>query len=273
MADDLTTQGIAALKAGDKAKARQLLKAAVASNPNDEVAWLWLSGTVESNEERFDCLKKVQSINPNNEAARLGLDLLQRQQAQQVRKIGSPQADGQISSPLKVSPAQESFPTATQVKRLPQNSETYRATKKCPYCAEEIQADAVVCPFCERDLLSSKSSSQRSQTSRGTAPKSLEVITVLVIIVALLVVVSKMGMYTVQPIGALPQGATLVIWRASGEPFFNSPDAVCLKVLGSVSLLCRGSAMSLAPVDRIILRLPYIEWAYLMSTGGRTFDR
>jgi hypothetical protein len=98
-------------------------------------------------------------------------------------------------------------------------------------------------------------------------------ILVLAVIVGLAIVVSQMGFYTVQPIGALPQGVTLVVWRASGEPFFNSPDAVCLKVQGSVSLLCRGLAMAKTPVDRIILRLPYIEWAYLMSTGGYTFDR
>ena len=81
------------------------------------------------------------------------------------------------------------------------------------------------------------------------------------------------GFYTIQPIGALPEGRTVVVWRKAGEPFFNSPDALCLERVGSVSLLCRGMAMSEAPLDRIILRLPYWEWAYLQSTGGREFSR
>ena len=81
------------------------------------------------------------------------------------------------------------------------------------------------------------------------------------------------GFYTVEPIGALPEGGTAIVWRASGEPFFNSPDALCLERMGGVSLLCRGMAMAQAPVDRIILRLPYQEWAYTASTGGQTFDR
>jgi hypothetical protein len=84
---------------------------------------------------------------------------------------------------------------------------------------------------------------------------------------------TQIGFYSVQPIGALPNGATAIVWRSGREPFFNSPDAMCLMVQGSVSLLCRGIAMGQAPVDRIILRLPYQEWAYLASTGGKTFDR
>jgi len=88
-----------------------------------------------------------------------------------------------------------------------------------------------------------------------------------------LVALSQIGFYTVQPIGALPEGATAIVWRAGGEPLFNSPDAVCLKVQGYVSLMCTGLALAEAPVDGIILRLPYVEWAYLMSTGGKTFEQ
>jgi len=98
-------------------------------------------------------------------------------------------------------------------------------------------------------------------------------IAIVIIVGLLLAAVSQIGLYTVQPIGSLPQGVTLVVWRASGEPFFNSPDAVCLKLQGGVSLLCRGLAIARAPVDRIILRLPYMSWAYLVSTGGLVFDR
>ena len=81
------------------------------------------------------------------------------------------------------------------------------------------------------------------------------------------------GFYSVQPIGALPEGVTAVVWRESGEPFFNSADALCLERTDGVSLLCRGMAMAQAPADRIIFRLPYWRFAYLKSTDGREYDR
>jgi hypothetical protein len=81
------------------------------------------------------------------------------------------------------------------------------------------------------------------------------------------------GFYSVQPIGAIPDGATAIVLRAEGEPFFNSPDALCLERMGGASLLCRSLAMAQAPTDRILIRLPYQQWAYDFSTGGQRFDR
>jgi hypothetical protein len=81
-----------------------------------------------------------------------------------------------------------------------------------------------------------------------------------------------LGFYSIQPIGALPEGRTLLVWRGSGEPFFNSPDAVCLDRMGYVSLMCRSVAMGQGPIDRIVLRLPYLAWAYSVSVNGRDFD-
>jgi len=82
-----------------------------------------------------------------------------------------------------------------------------------------------------------------------------------------------MGFYSIQPIGALPEGSTWLVWRTSGEPFFNSADGMILKATGGVSLLTRGMALANAPKERIILRLPYWDFAYLRSTGGRKFGK
>lgn len=94
-----------------------------------------------------------------------------------------------------------------------------------------------------------------------------------VVLAVTLIFSSVAGLYTVQPIGALPDGVTLVVHREPGEPFFNSPDGMCLKRVGYVSLMCRMTAFGQAPTDRIITRLPYMKWAYLRSTGGRDFDQ
>ena len=83
------------------------------------------------------------------------------------------------------------------------------------------------------------------------------------------------GVFTIQPIGALPEGVTFIYHSRNSEmPFFSSPDGLCLEMNGGVSLLCRGIAMSASSdlIDRIIIRLPYSRWAYLRSTGGIEFD-
>jgi hypothetical protein len=81
---------------------------------------------------------------------------------------------------------------------------------------------------------------------------------------------------TIQPIGALPEGITIIYHsRNPNMPFFSSPDGLCLQMQGGVSLLCRMAALSAASdlTDRIILRLPYRHWAYLRSTGGMEFEK
>ena len=83
------------------------------------------------------------------------------------------------------------------------------------------------------------------------------------------------GVFTIQPIGAIPEGITLIYHSRNPQmPFFSSPDGLCLEIQGSVSLMCRMASIGAAEeiTDRVIIRLPYIEMAYLLSTGGTTFD-
>lgn len=74
---DLLQQGIAALKAGDKAQARRLFGRAIRENRQDAQAWLRLSDAVENDRERLICLHKVLAIDPGNKAARRAIDKLQ----------------------------------------------------------------------------------------------------------------------------------------------------------------------------------------------------
>lgn len=99
-------------------------------------------------------------------------------------------------------------------------------------------------------------------------------IAIVVIILAWFLV--SPGVFTVQPIGALPDGITIIYHSRNPEmAFFSSPDSLCLEIQGSVSLLCRAMALGSMEglTDRIVMRLPYMEWTYLASTGGSKFDR
>ncbi len=72
----LLQQGIAAAKAGRKSDAQRLLVEAANSPADAESAWLWLSGVVEQDAQRLFCLDNALRINPNNEPARHGADVL-----------------------------------------------------------------------------------------------------------------------------------------------------------------------------------------------------
>lgn len=71
---NLREQGIAALKAGDVAHARELLAQAIQHNPRDEVSWLWLSGAVDTDRDRgaawSACWRSTRTTLPHSAAWR-----------------------------------------------------------------------------------------------------------------------------------------------------------------------------------------------------------
>jgi hypothetical protein len=75
---DLLKQGIAALNVGQKEKAYSLLMQVLERDKRNEMAWLWLSGAVDTDEDRRICLENVLAINPNNGIAQQGLEALRK---------------------------------------------------------------------------------------------------------------------------------------------------------------------------------------------------
>ncbi len=76
---ELLQRAIQAARAGRKVEARDLLLELVEVDPRNEMAWMWLSGLVDSLEDRIVACENVLTINPANEKVRAYLEELQRQ--------------------------------------------------------------------------------------------------------------------------------------------------------------------------------------------------
>jgi len=94
------------------------------------------------------------------------------------------------------------------------------------------------------------------------------------LILLLWIVSTQITIFVVQPIGAIPEGKTLIITRYGALKFIDSADAVCQRKGDGVSLICRAVVLGqVANNSTILLRFPYSETLYLLSTNGKSYDR
>ena len=72
----------------------------------------------------------------------------------------------------------------------------------------------------------------------------------------------------------MPKGKTVVMLRLNKTNFIDSADAMCARETKSVNLLCRGMMMG-AVLNKatILVKLPYSEALYNISTDGKTYRR
>ena len=104
--------------------------------------------------------------------------------------------------------------------------------------------------------------------------KKISVVALVITAVVAIVFYTQFTIFVIPPIGAVPEGKTLVITRLNKTQFIDSADAMCERLQGSVSLLCRGMFLgAVAEKSTILVRLPYSEWLYLVSTNGKTYGR
>jgi tetratricopeptide (TPR) repeat protein len=150
-AEELLQQGIAAVKAGHKEQGRQLLMQVVELDEQNEQGWLWLSGVVETLEDRRICLENVLTINPGNAHALAGLEWLEQQapapsaaqeQAIQDQASASPAAGDQCPRcGAAVSPSASVCASCGLPLIIP-----------CPACGQYIEVDQTACPDCGQRL-------------------------------------------------------------------------------------------------------------------------
>src|SRR5438105_4249420 len=66
--------GMEAARGKDILTARRLLRTTVADDPNNEQGWFWLASVSESPHEAIAHLRRALALNPNNTAAKKGID-------------------------------------------------------------------------------------------------------------------------------------------------------------------------------------------------------
>lgn len=98
--------------------------------------------------------------------------------------------------------------------------------------------------------------------------------TILVVVVLVGIVYTQLTIFIIPPIGAIPEGKTLIISRLNKTEFIDSADAMCERLNEGVTLLCRAVFLG-AVVNKatIYLKLPYSHWLYLISTGGKIYEK
>jgi len=78
-------QAISSIKSGDKQTGRRLLTEIIEDDPKNEIAWLWLTKTVDTLEQQRQCLQQVLSINPKNVTAIQALAAVEQKLAKQKK--------------------------------------------------------------------------------------------------------------------------------------------------------------------------------------------
>lgn len=84
MNDDISAllyEGAVAVREGRRDDARGLLMQVIERDENNELAWFWLSGAVDDAADQEIALENVLAINPDNAAARQGLNWLRSRAA------------------------------------------------------------------------------------------------------------------------------------------------------------------------------------------------
>lgn len=137
--EQLLAQGIQAAREKRREQARQYLLQVIERDQWNEQAWLWLSGVVDDPRDMQVALANALTINPANEQARQGLDMLRKRHGNLLHPDEEPPTPSAEESTVEVAAGQleeELPPGATG------------ATLECYSCGSEVYDVADFCWNC-----------------------------------------------------------------------------------------------------------------------------
>jgi len=141
--------GIAAIRAGDRVRGRDLLLEVTAADERIEPAWLWLAAAVDDPAEQLTALENALALNPHNAPARERRAALRAQLglAEPTPPLPSPPAPHPVPPPTPTAPPD----FATQFAVDPDDDPL-----QCPSCGKLTVESETRCPHCRRNLLVSR---------------------------------------------------------------------------------------------------------------------
>ncbi len=148
----LLNQGIQAIRAGDKARGRELLLRVVAADERVEPAWLWLSAALDEPADQLIALENVLALNPTHAQALAGVATLRKKLGRASAEPSPPPAPMEATPPeAELVPAEAA---ATQGADGPADVIFAEDDPlQCAYCGRPTAEEDERCPHCRRNLL------------------------------------------------------------------------------------------------------------------------
>ncbi|MBI5563506.1 MAG: hypothetical protein HY870_01330 [Chloroflexi bacterium] len=287
MSTDETTPllqaGIAAAKAGERGKARELLQRVVTADESNLQAWLWLSDVVNTLEDQEVCLENVLTLDPNNATARKGLDWIRAQ------ILATPEVE-----PISIFPHVEMDELRQREARvsIDFSDAEFDDPLLCVYCAQPTRDEDKSCPNCHRSLYATMLKRDKpSWLWVGWTTGIVDVfysLGLLLLLTTILAYTLSAANFSDRPIetadvvkayfglpGAMPRAAQTALFSVlSREVFFFRLGYAVLTVLATFGLLTRRRPFYLLYVASLaasvvsVYFLATLNRAFIVAAGG-----
>lgn len=147
--------GIAAIRAGERERGRELLLEVVEADANIEPAWLWLAAAVDDPADKIIALENALTLNPQNSRVRAELEKLRPPPAPEVKpqSLWEPEEVPAAPPPEPPAPTRRA-PEPTPI-ALNTTVDPTEDPLQCPYCGKLTAEADRQCPHCKQNLLAS----------------------------------------------------------------------------------------------------------------------